>query len=86
LAAHPEPRQILSLFGGTKVDQARLSLLGLCQDNTHGNLLILVANLSCVLMIAPPLCQTVGFHSVAFCCRAGGRQIFLGFANSSFFE
>jgi len=49
-------------------------------------LLIVVANRSCVLMIAAPQCQTVGFHSVTFRCRAGGRQIFLGFANSSFFE
>jgi len=38
-------------------------------------LLILVTNCSCVLMIAPSLCQTVGFHSVSVSCRPGGRQI-----------
>jgi hypothetical protein len=69
-----------------KILQASLSLLGLFRDNAHGGLLILVANRSCVLMIAPPLCPTVGFHSVAFHCRAGGRQKLLRFANSSFPE
>jgi hypothetical protein len=69
-----------------KILQASLSFSGLFRANAHGGLLILVANRSCVLMIAPPLCPTVGFHSVAFCCRAGGRQIFLRFANSSFPE
>jgi hypothetical protein len=37
----------------------------------------LVANRSCVPMIAPSLCQAVGFHSVSVCCRPGGHQMLL---------
>jgi hypothetical protein len=37
--------------------------------------LMLVANLSCLVMIAPPLYRTVGFHSVSVRRRPGGRQI-----------
>jgi hypothetical protein len=82
----PETRQKLSLFAGTKSIRRDYRSSGFAETILMATLLVVVANRSCVLMIAPPLCQTVGFHSVTFRCRAGGRQIFLRFANSSFFE
>ena len=57
-----------------------ISILRACQDRANdgaGNLSVLVANCSCVLMIASPLCQTNGLHSVLVRCRPGGRRILL---------
>jgi hypothetical protein len=44
-----------------------------------------VANLSCVLMFAPSLCQTDEFHPVRFIAAAADGSYFF-FANASFFE
>jgi hypothetical protein len=35
----------------------------------------LLANRSCVSMIAPSLSPVVGLHFVSICCRPGGRQM-----------
>jgi hypothetical protein len=60
---------------GTKSPRAIYHPRGAAMMTLMAAELVFVADRGCVVMIAAPLYQTAGLHSVSVCCRPGGNQM-----------